>query len=173
MQQSCENNWNVPNNSPTELSELKAAIQSVASQGNVDPRFVLAIVMQESNGCVRVITTNYGVSNPGLMQSHNGAGSCNRGGVVSTPCPQQQIVQMVEDGTLGTSSGDGLVQCLTETGDSVTAVARYYRAARIYNGGLGGWDKSDLGSGCCTRCYSSDVANRLRGWSVGVSGCTL
>ena len=105
------------------------------------------------------------------MQSHDGAGSCNRGNVVQTPCPQSEIYQMVEDGTTGTSSGDGLQQCLVETG--VTDVSKYYRAARIYNGGVGGYDANDLGSGCCTLCYSSDVANRLTGWHLGNSGCTL
>lgn len=171
MQESCQNNWAVPNDSASEISMLKSSILSVAASANIDPRFILAIVMQESNGCVRVITTNYGVENPGLMQSHNGAGSCNRGGVVQTPCPESQITQMVQDGTMGTSSGDGLVQCVAESG--VSDVSRFYRGARIYNGGQGGYNKDDLGSGCCTLCYSSDVANRLTGWSTGTSGCTL
>ena len=173
MQQSCENNWAVPNDSTDEIANLKTAIVNTGTAQSIDPRFILAIVMQESNGCVRVITTNYGVSNPGLMQSHNGTGSCNRDSVVQDPCPQSEITQMVEDGTAGTSSGDGLVQCITETGVAVGDVSRYYRAARIYNGGVSGYNKDNLGSGCCTLCYASDVANRLRGWSTGVSGCTL
>jgi len=78
---------------------------------------------------------------------------------------------MIKDGTEGTASGDGLKQCLTETGD--TDVSKYYRAARIYNGGLGGYHPDDLGTGCCTLCYSTDVANRLIGWDKGNSGCTL
>lgn len=171
MLQSCENNWDVPNDTADEIANLKSAILSVAAAQSVDPRFVLAIVMQESNGCVRVITTAWSVANPGLMQSHAGNGTCNSGGVVQTPCPKAEIVQMIEDGTAGTSSGDGLVQCLAETG--VSDVSKYYRAARIYNGGVSGYNKDDLGSGCCTLCYSSDVANRLTGWSTGTSGCTL
>lgn len=171
MEQSCENNWDVPNDSATEIAELKSAITTVAANNNIDPRFVLSIIMQESNGCVRVITTSWSVENPGLMQSHDGTGSCNNGTVVQSPCPASEITQMVEDGTAGTSSGDGLVQCITETG--VTDVSMYYRAARIYNGGVGGYDANDLGSGCCTLCYSSDVANRLTGWSTGTSGCHL
>lgn len=105
------------------------------------------------------------------MQSHDGAGSCNRGGTVQNPCPESEILQMIQDGTEGTSSGDGLQQCLKETG--VSDVSMYYKAARIYNGGLGGYNANNLGSGCCTLCYSSDVANRLMGWHVGNSGCTL
>ena len=173
MRQSCENNWAVPNDSDGEIAEMKAAILDIATARNVDARFILAIIMQESNGCVRVITTSYGVQNPGLMQTHNGDGSCNRNGVVQTPCPQSEIYQMIEDGTAGTSSGDGLVQCIAETGVAVGDVSRYYRAARIYNGGIGGYNKDNLGSGCCTLCYSSDVANRLTGWSTGASGCNL
>jgi hypothetical protein len=34
----------------------------------VDHRFVLAVLMQESHGCVRVNVTSGGVRNPGLMQ---------------------------------------------------------------------------------------------------------
>ena len=105
------------------------------------------------------------------MQSHAGSGSCNNGGVVQTPCPDSEILQMIKDGTEGTSSGDGLAQCLVETG--VSDVSMYYRGARIYNGGVGGYNAADLGSGCCTLCYSSDVANRLTGWHTGVSGCSL
>lgn len=105
------------------------------------------------------------------MQSHDGAGSCNRNNVVQNPCPSSEIYQMIEDGTAGTSSGDGLKQCLAEAG--VTDVSKYYRAARIYNGGLGGYNADNLGSGCCTLCYASDIANRLTGWDKGVSGCSL
>ncbi|KAH8700984.1 hypothetical protein BGW36DRAFT_425783 [Talaromyces proteolyticus] len=159
--------WNVPNNSDDEISALSDSIQSVAKSTGVDARFILAIVMQESNGCVRAPTTNYGVINPGLMQSHDGTGSCNNGGVLS-PCPSSQITQMITDGTAGTSSGDGLKQLLAQAGaDDVT---KYYKAARLYNSGSiasGG----NLGQGIATHCYVSDVANRLLGWATGASSC--
>lgn len=71
MKASCAN-WGVPNDSDEEIADLKSAIQTVGSASGIDPRFILAIVMQESTGCVRVITTAYSVKNPGLMQSHNG-----------------------------------------------------------------------------------------------------
>ncbi|KAG9694167.1 carbohydrate-binding module family 50 protein, partial [Aureobasidium melanogenum] len=171
MQQSCANNGWGANNSPTEIADIKAAITKVSAASGVDPRFILAIVMQESNGCVRVVTTSWSVQNPGLMQDHAGSGTCNSGGVIQNPCPASEIEQMIVDGTEGTVSGDGLVQCLKET--DVTDVSMYYRAARIYNGGLGGYHADDLGTGCCTLCYASDVANRLTGWSSGLSGCTL
>ena len=47
--------------------------------------------MQESKGCVRAPTTNNGVRNPGLMQSHNGRGTCNEGGNVKNPCPASEV----------------------------------------------------------------------------------
>ena len=160
--------------------------------------------MQESTGCVRVITTEYSHFNPGLMQryvprntpysvattntshSHNGTGTCNTNqaplGIpgttalasnVQTPCPDSEIRQQVQDGAGGTSSGDGLEQILAaQISAGFTDVARYYRAARVYNGGS--VDPSgDLGKGCCTLCYASDVANRLTGWVSAPHGCTL
>ncbi|KAK5999434.1 hypothetical protein QM012_005435 [Aureobasidium pullulans] len=171
MEQSCANNGWGANDSPDEIADIKSSILKVSAASGVDPRFILAIIMQESNGCVRVITTSWSVQNPGLMQDHAGSGTCNSGGVIQNPCPASEIEQMIVDGTEGTSSGDGLVQCLKEA--AVTDVSMYYRAARIYNGGLGGYHANDLGTGCCTLCYASDVANRLTGWSSGVSGCTL
>lgn len=170
MSQSCSA-WNVPNNSDDENNAIKDAINQVSAASGVDPRFILAIIMQESNGCVRVITTVWSFANPGLMQTNQGKGSCNEGGNVQTPCPSSEILQMVQDGTLGTATGDGLKQTISESGAS--DVSMYYKGARIYNGGLGGWVKTDLGQGCCTKCYASDVANRLRGWHSGPTGCTL
>lgn len=154
------------NNSPAEIANLKAAISSVAKSSAVDERFILAIVMQESKGCVRAPTTNYGVRNPGLMQDHNGVHTCNEAGV-KNPCPADQITGMITDGTAGTAAGPGLKQLVA----GATAQA-YYEAARKFNSGsiaAGG----DLGAGIATHCYASDVANRLMGWVAGGSTCTL
>ena len=67
----------------------------------------------------------------------------------------------------------GLVMALrtaTTVKGGVDDVSRYYRAARVYNSGS--VDPSgDLGQGVATHCYASDVANRLRGWSLGTHGC--
>jgi len=84
MSSSCAQ-WGVADNTDDEISAMSSSIQSVASSTGIDPRFILAIIMQESNGCVRAPTTNYGVRNPGLMQSHDGAGTCNDA-TVSNPC---------------------------------------------------------------------------------------
>jgi hypothetical protein len=100
MGKSCAQ-FNVPNDSEAEINEIHSAIQTVSSQTGVDNRFVLAIIMQESGGCVRVPTTNFGVRNPGLMQDHNGQGTCNSDTTkkVSNPCPQSEVTQMVKDGS--------------------------------------------------------------------------
>ena len=154
------------NDSDEELSYLSSSIQSVATSSGVDARFILAIVLQESNGCVRVGSTDNGVSNPGLMQSHSGMGSC--GDSKQSPCPESEILQMIKDGTEGTSSGDGLKQCLAKNGGN--GATAYYRAARCYNSGSVA-SSGNLGQGVSTHCYVSDVANRLLGWSSGPSSC--
>ncbi|QUC21018.1 uncharacterized protein UV8b_05259 [Ustilaginoidea virens] len=154
-----------PNNSDQESADLKKAILSVAKSSNIDARFILAVVTQESGGCVRAPTTNYGVRNPGLMQSHDGAHSCYN----VNPCPSAQILGMVQDGSAGTSSGDGLQQILAKAG---SGVAQYYKASRVYNSGSVA-ASGLLQDGIATHCYASDIANRLIGWSEGLSGCKI
>jgi hypothetical protein len=68
---------------------------------------------------------------------------------------------MVRDGTLGTNSGDGLVQCLNKFGN-------LYEAARCYNSGEFGVNRGDLNNGgVATPSYVNDIANRLMGWVWG------
>ncbi|EPS31169.1 peptidoglycan binding domain-containing protein [Penicillium oxalicum 114-2] len=172
MGSSCSQ-WGVPDTTESEMADMKSAIIKIAGESGVDARFILAIIMQESNGCVRVHTTNNGVVNPGLMQSHNGKGSCNTGinapENVQNPCPASEIEQMIRDGTMGTADGDGLKQLLAQNGgtDDVTA---YYKAARCYNSGSIAAN-GNLGAGIATHCYASDIANRLLGWAAGTSSC--
>ncbi len=66
MKASCAQ-WSVPDDTDAEVADMKTAIQAIASTTGVDARVILAIIMQESTGCVRVITTEYSVFNPGLM----------------------------------------------------------------------------------------------------------
>ncbi|KID67858.1 uncharacterized protein G6M90_00g094590 [Metarhizium brunneum] len=158
-------NWqNFQPNSEEETAELKSAIESVGQSGGVDPRFILAIVMQESNGCVRVGSTANGVKNPGLMQSHMGPHTCYN----KSTCSKDEIEGMIKDGTLGTPSGDGLKQVLVQAGPGE---GQFYRAARIYNSGrVAAGGALQLGIGA-TNCYSTDIANRLSGWNSGVTPC--
>ena len=168
LKSSCSSAFSQIDNSDQELDDIKSSIEDVSSSTGVDKTFVLAIMLQESNGCVRVQTTSYSHANPGLFQSHEGSGSCNDGSNVQTPCPKTQIHQMIEDGVAGTSAGDGLKQLLDAAkGDGAQ---KFYQAARMYNSGS--LDPSgNLGQGVATHCYSSDIANRLTGWSAGVSKC--
>lgn len=172
MKTSCSSLFSVPDDSDAEISAIHDSIESVAEASKVDHRFILAIIMQESKGCVRVHTTNYGVRNPGLMQDHDGQATCNNDQTnqISTPCPDDTITQMISEGTGGTAAGDGLAQGINQAGGN--DVSAFYKAARIYNSGS--IDASgDLGKGIATHCYASDVANRLTGWVNAATGCTL
>lgn len=174
MQESCGNLGYGDNDSDDEISAIADAIDQVATATFVDHRFILAVIMQESKGCVRAVTSNYGVSNPGLMQDHDGASTCNPGASGSaqavSPCPDSEISGMISDGTAGTDAGPGLAGLInTATGTDSQA---FYQAARMYNSGS--IDSSgDLGAGIATHCYASDIANRLMGWVNAPTTCTL
>ena len=79
------------NDSGDEIQEIHDAILSVAGSTGVDSRFILAVIIQESKGCVRAPTSGTVVTNPGLMQDHDGAGTCNSNGAVSDPCPDSEV----------------------------------------------------------------------------------
>lgn len=170
MKISCSSIFQLEDNTDEEISAIRESINSVAESTKVDHRFILAVIMQESKGCVRVETTNYGVNNPGLMQDHDGTASCNPAGTPVKPCPDETIAMMISEGTGGTAKGDGLAQVINKAGgDDVSA---FYKAARMYNSGS--IDASgDLGKGIATHCYASDVANRLTGWVQAETACPL
>lgn len=134
--------------SDSEISLIKTAIETVARESGVDVRVILCIIMQESGGNVRIPTTDNGVRNPGLMQSHNGV-EFNPGD------PAGSILQMVRDGTEGTRDGDGLKQCFQHQGN-------WYAAFREYNSGS--VNVNDLNDPVgATASYVRDAANRLMG----------
>jgi hypothetical protein len=133
MWTSCSNQYGVPDDSGPEIGSIWNAIQNISEATFVDHRFILAVIMQESSGCVRVNISYGGVLNPGLMQDHNGWYQCNDNQTILVPCPDDYILGMVQEGSAGTDDGDGLAQCINEAGDpDVTA---FYRAARLYNSG--------------------------------------
>ena len=168
---SCQQ-YKVPNDDGPEVGAIYDAIQQVAKETKVDHRFILATIMQESGGCVRVPTSNYGVRNPGLMQDHDGDATCNSDIThkVQYPCPNGVILEMVREGTAGTKSGDGLAQCINQS--KASDATAFYKAARIYNSGS--IDKSGkLEAGIATHCYASDIANRLTGWVNAPHKCYL
>ncbi|KAL8840885.1 MAG: hypothetical protein Q9170_001149 [Blastenia crenularia] len=138
------------NDSQQEIEFVKEAIEKVSAESGVDVRCILCIIVQESGGNVRIGTTNNGVRNPGIMQSHNG--------VAFNPAnPKGSILQMVRDGTEGTKDGDGLKQLHAKYGN-------YYEAFRGYNSGS--VDKNDLNDPVgATGDYVQKAANRLMGHS--------
>lgn len=159
-------------NSAAETDAIKSALQSVAKEVGLDPRIGLAIMMQESKGCVRIHTTVSPapdlIRNPGLMQTHDGA-TCEG----TNPCPPATIAQMIKDGLGGTPKGDGMIQTIAKAKKELGAsgAQAVYGGARAYNSGR--IDKSDLNNGfTATKCYVMDVANRLTGWIASASKCT-
>lgn len=165
--------FGVANPSEAEIHDVYSAIETVAAETGVDSRFILAIALQESNACVRAPTTNYGVRNPGIMQDHNGAATCNEGGRVLNPCPATTIYQMIKDGVAGTAHGDGLKQTLHKAQSrNSQGAGTFYIAARIYNSGSV-HASGALEAGGSTHCYASDIANRLVGWRSAQKTCSF
>ncbi|KIX06223.1 uncharacterized protein Z518_04198 [Rhinocladiella mackenziei CBS 650.93] len=176
ISRSCDILYNEANNSDQETQDLYDAIKQIAHQTRVDHRFILAAVIQETKGCVRAETSVSpdGIRNPGLLQSFKGTYSCNDNGKVQTPCPKDTILGMISDGVAGTDAGHGFAADINAQADvaGIEYAEAYYRAARLYNSGA--IDPSgDLGKGSATHCYSSDIANRLVGWTDSESKCTL
>ncbi|KAK6612221.1 hypothetical protein H4I96_01434 [Botrytis cinerea] len=152
MSISCTQYGGAANNSPEEVADIKSAIISVSASSGVDPDSSL------QSSC----------KNPKVV--------CNMNGNPITPCPAATITGMIIDGTVGTwgvpGGGDGLQQCLAQSGSPNTAYG-FYAAARIYNSGRHA-PGSDLGAPeWGTSCYASDVANRLLGWDAPVTPCGL
>ena len=156
-----------PANTKEEIAAIKDGIEEAAKDAEIDHRFILAIIMQESGGCVRVKTTYSpapdNIRNPGLMQDFNGEHTCNdptKGTPMQSPCVDTTVKGMITDGAGVTNEG-GLKQAIAKSNASDDS--KYYKAARIYNSGS--IDPSgNLGKGVATHCYVSDVASRLTGW---------
>lgn len=176
MLQSCQNIRSTgPGDSVEQAGQIRNAIQQVAEASLVDRRFILAVIMQESNGCVNVITTPNpdGIVNPGLMQSDGGSSFV--GNDASSDEQQASITQMVIDGTQGTGFGNGLAQCkslsqvvvyLHKGIDELVGINEFgdiYSAARCYNSGT--VNSFDLNNAeYATSSYVMDIANRMTGW---------
>jgi soluble lytic murein transglycosylase-like protein len=148
-------NLNLPalqyNDNADEIAAIKSGVSTVAGEAaaagypDINENYIFALIMQESAGNVNVPTTDNGVRNPGLLQSHNG--------VAYSGIPS--ITQMIHDGIMGTAYGDGILQCREQYGN-------IWAAARCYNSGS--VDTANLSDGITsTGSYVSDVANRLRG----------
>ncbi|EME85861.1 uncharacterized protein MYCFIDRAFT_150910 [Pseudocercospora fijiensis CIRAD86] len=155
-------------NTETETGWLLGAIHQVSISTSVDPRFILAVIIEESRGCVRVQSTSLAVQNPGLMQSYEGKGSCSDP-VVQRPCPYAEIAQMLSDGTASNEAGVNLKDLIAASGKS--DVSKYYIAARMYNSGPHSIpEDGELSGPGANPCYAADIANRLLGYVGGSCG---
>jgi hypothetical protein len=172
-------------NSDAEIALIWDAIQAAAAVSGVDHRFILAIMMQESGGCVRVYRTANGNGNPGLPQDHEGPNDCNpmaKGdhSRMLSPCPAEKINGMVQDGVGGTSAGAGLAEYLNAAVGYGQAAGLanmdganaqiYYQAARQYNSGSVNYGNLD-DAFQSNPCYAMNIANRLTGWVRAVPSC--
>ncbi|KAK4508541.1 hypothetical protein PRZ48_002280 [Zasmidium cellare] len=182
IQGSCSQ-YGVPNNSDDEMNDLYAAINNVADQYNIDHRYILAEILTESSGCVRVPTTggqSTGIWNPGLLQDYDGYYTCNcetyngvsnqygeTCGVVS-PCPMDTIQNMVREGAVGTSNGYGLSSLINfAEGQGASDAQTFYVASEWYNQGA---YTPNVGGSLNANCYASNVAQWLTG-CTGPAGC--
>ena len=167
MKTGCSPLWSSIQNNDTDIAAIKDGIVSASCKTGLPKRFLMAIMIQESRGCVHVVTTSNGNTNPGLMQSFNGNATCNVGGQAVASCQHDTIVEMIEQGA-GVGLEFGLQQALQKAGGSDAQA--YYKAARIYNSGS--LDPSgNLGLGIATHCYATDITNRLRGWAGDQTPC--
>ncbi|MCJ1397322.1 hypothetical protein MMC11_000514 [Xylographa trunciseda] len=141
-----------------DIASIQSSIQEISDDTNglqygpIDPRVILAMIMQESSGNAKVGTTSLAVSNPGLMQSHDGVS-------YNPSDPAGSIKQMIHDGVLGVltpGGGDGLYNTTSEQKGSIWEGIRKYNSGSV--------DVTDLSVGFgATNSYCSDIANRLMG----------
>ena len=69
IEQSCDT-WEVARNTEDETSAIHESIIDIANATGVDSRFILATMMQTSDGCVRATTTHPNFLAAGLMQRY-------------------------------------------------------------------------------------------------------
>ncbi|MCJ1387371.1 Syntaxin-binding protein 3 [Xylographa bjoerkii] len=141
-----------------DIASIESSIQEISEDTNglpygpIDPRVILAVIMQESSGNADVDPTNNGVTNPGLMQSHDGV-------AYNSADPAGSIKQMIHDGVLGVltpGGGDGLYNTTFEQSGSIWEGIRKYNSGSV--------DVTNLSNALgATASYCSDIANRLMG----------
>lgn len=178
LKTSCQHQEGTPeNNSKEEIGYIRKAVESVSDSSHIDPRFIFAIIIQESKGCVRIKTSQNviaGFTNPGLMQSH---GEANCVGVAK--CPEDTILKMIREGTEGVGGekhglSGFLKKAVEQLGKDANDAQTIYLTSRFYNSGSHpqGVPLETAAKGT-TSCYASDVANRLMGWAGAQTECTV
>lgn len=150
------------NDTDSERSYIHSAILSVSKQAKVDARIILATILLESTGNVRVPCTKSfgGVYNCGIMQSYDATNK-----TYDPKHSQQSILGMVVDGVQGTAAGPGQVQYFNDANDTAKETGgNAYKVFRSYNSGS--VNKYNLSDGLgASDSYVSNMANYLQGWN--------
>ncbi|KAE9964282.1 hypothetical protein BLS_008497 [Venturia inaequalis] len=143
---------NAKNPNPAEADQVKAAILYAHSQTAVDARVILAVLMQESHGELRVGLTiqpdDHVSTNNGMMQCWGCKGAAN------VPTGQGVEQALVNEMVLGGATH--LKNNLEQNGWDT------FKGLRAYNSGRIDWDLNNPIA--ATRDYVWDCANRLVGW---------
>lgn len=138
--------------STTLMPSIGSNLVSVGNESGIDPRILLAVLMQESSGNVAPVTTYGRNRNTGMMQADNGS-------TFSLQDPERSIYLMIRDGAMGTGN------CGACLANHINQYGNIWDALAVYNQGELGANLADLDQpGCCTQHYVQVVANRLHGW---------
>ncbi|CAJ2503887.1 Uu.00g112810.m01.CDS01 [Anthostomella pinea] len=141
-----------------EVATMKKALQLYAGEGNFNPTFATAIIIQETFGNTARACGDGGAS-CGVMQVKGGPSSCVG---QAHPCPDDTISNMIQCGTVG---------CAGATGTNIKACRQssWGATARCYNTGSVP-DPSNLWSAPWgTPAYVNIIGNILTG---GVASTT-
>ncbi|CAN8097717.1 unnamed protein product [Discula destructiva] len=137
-----------------DVKNIGTAVQSVASGQGLDPRVILALIVQESTGYVGIATTTNvdGQGTGGLMQTSGCQGYPGQNGLTV-----DQITTMV---TCGVTHFAGNFK--SQGGQDTTDT--YYPALREFNSGsVVTSDLSVAPNGAGVTSYVSDISQRLQG----------
>ncbi|KAF2159564.1 hypothetical protein M409DRAFT_30039 [Zasmidium cellare ATCC 36951] len=143
---------------------IQVALEEVSSSYDIDPRFLLAILLQESKGDVQ--TPCIGPEpRCGLLHAYKGS-------IFNAASPQASITKMLEEGIKGAAQrGPGLLDLLNGKPKFANVdVGDYFAVARAWNSGAVKEGDLDVlppgkGRGRGEAGFVNDVANRLMGWN--------
>ncbi len=164
------NQFNVAVNSDIKVNDLYNTIQSAVIIIHINYRFILTVVMQESDDYVHVSTFNFNICNSDLMQDYDDIKMCNDADVVQNSCSISEINHIISENLIDISSENDLAQCINQF--NINNVFAFYKAARIYNSDFIDLFKN-LEAEIITHCYSSDIVNCLTEWILTSHTCIL
>lgn len=149
---------------------IKAAIEDISTKSKIDARLILALIMQESWGEVKVGCTP-GVAACGLMQFIGGSG-------FQASDPAGSIHQMISDAVYGVQGKPGFLHRFRGGSPDLSWTdsvywGNPYAAVRQYNGGLITSPELNVPQegNEITQTYANDIASRLLGWNGWPAGC--